>query len=548
MIQKTDTILITGCGGMLGEAVYNRFKDYCHVVATDIDLNSPWLEYLDVSSRRDVDLYVAKVRPDYIVHLAALTDMEYCELNPEHAYAVNSEGVQNLANYARIHDIPFVYISTAGIFDGDLEAYTEDDIPNPQSVYGKSKYSGELIAHSLSKSIIIRAGWMMGGGPDKDKKFVNKLIKQIRVGAKKIPVVDDKHGTPCYTYDLAGVIEYLLNNQMYGVFHGACRGGGSRYDVAELMIKILKRKDISLERVDSGYFNENYFAPRPTSEKLLDTRLISYGLTRDWKICLTEYLQKFDWRLDGLETSGMDRTLYRNYFEADKNHWLMRGRRQILSDLLEYYTGRSSIKVLDLACGVGHTVAELAAVGHDAHGVDISAEAVRLGEVYGVKNLKFLDSSRTLHPNDHFDAVLLVDLLEHLKDESWAMDEAYRILRPGGIAIIVTPAFKFLWGIHDEMSNHYRRYNMAELLAVVAQTPGFKVVKKSYFNTLLFVPIVAFRLLRKLFRINVQKSDFSIGDSFLNSLFGGIFAIERRIIPHAELPFGISTLLVLKKQ
>ena len=491
---------------------------------------------------------MAKVCPNYIVHLAALTDMEYCELNPRHAHMVNAEGVENLAAYARNHDIPFVYISTAGIFDGNKKVYTEDDIPNPQSVYGKSKYAGELIARSLPKSIVIRAGWMMGGGPDKDKKFVNKLIKQVRVGVKKIVVVDDKHGTLCYTYDLAGVIEYLIDHRMHGVFHGACRGGGSRYDVAELMFKIMKRNDISLERVNSGYFNENYFAPRPLSEKLLDTKLISYELTRDWRVCLAEYLQKFDWRLDGLETSGMDRTLYRNYFEADKNHWLMRGRRQVLSDLLEYHVGKGSVRVLDLACGVGHTVAELAAAGHDAHGVDISAEAVRLGQVYGVRNLGFLDSSKTLYPDNHFDAVLLIDLLEHLKDESWAVNEAHRVLRPGGVAIVITPAFKFLWGIHDEISNHYRRYGIPDLLAIIARTPGFKIVKKSYFNTLLFVPIVAFRLLRKLFKISAQRSDFSMNNPLINGLFGSIFAIERKIVPYVEFPFGVSTLLVLKKQ
>ncbi len=189
-------MLITGCGGMLGEGVYKQFKDRCQVYATDIDLNEPWLERLDVASKKEADAFLSRIKPDYIIHLAALTDMEYCELNPKHAYAVNSEGVENFATYARKHDIPFIYISTAGIFDGEKDEYFEHDVPNPASIYGKSKYAGELIARLVNKSIVLRAGWMMGGGPRKDKKFINKIIKQIRTGTKEIAVVDDKLGTP----------------------------------------------------------------------------------------------------------------------------------------------------------------------------------------------------------------------------------------------------------------------------------------------------------------------------------------------------------------
>ena len=255
MIKKSDIMLITGCGGMLGEAVYSQFKGRCKVYATDIDLNEPWLERLDVASKKEVDRYFQKIEPDYILHLAALTDMEYCELHPEEARAVNTQGVENLAFYARKHDIPFVYISTAGIFDGTKEKYFEHDVPNPQSVYGKSKYAGELIARSVNKSIVIRAGWMMGGGPKKDKKFVNKIIKQIRTGTRELAVVDDKLGTPCYTYDLAKVMGYLLDHRFYGLYHGACEGGGSRYDIAKTLVKNLGYEDkISVAKVDSSYF------------------------------------------------------------------------------------------------------------------------------------------------------------------------------------------------------------------------------------------------------------------------------------------------------
>src|ERR1700730_2072351 len=116
MIHKSDRVVITGCGGMLGEAVYQVFKDACEVYASDIDVNAPWLDRLDVSSAKDVRAYLDRVKPNYIIQLAALTDMEYCELHRDEAYATNTAGVENVARYARDHNLPFVYISTAGIF------------------------------------------------------------------------------------------------------------------------------------------------------------------------------------------------------------------------------------------------------------------------------------------------------------------------------------------------------------------------------------------------------------------------------------------------
>jgi dTDP-4-dehydrorhamnose reductase len=298
MITKDSRVLITGCGGMLGEAVYREFADKCNVLATDIDLNEDWLSLLDVRNKEDVVEAVRNFNPGYIIHLAALTDMEYCEKNVEDAYKTNSEAVVFLSREAYKRDIPFLYISTAGIFDGEKQTYHEDDIPNPLSVYGRSKYFGELAALSVPKSIVIRAGWMMGGGPKKDKKFINKMIKQINAGKTELFALTDKYGVPCYTYDLARSIYYVLDNEKFGLYHGACDGEASRHDVAEDMLRIFGLEGkIALKKVDSDYFKEEYFAPRPLSEILVNNRLkqLDSGLTRDWKVCLEEYLNKFDW-------------------------------------------------------------------------------------------------------------------------------------------------------------------------------------------------------------------------------------------------------------
>ena len=298
MMHKGSKVLILGCGGMLGDAVYKRFAGNTEVYATDINLTEPWLRYLDVRDSDQVSKALEEIHPDYIIHLAAHTDLEYCELNPEDAYATNHLGVTHFEEYVTKHNTPFVYISTAGIFGGEKDFYTEDDIPNPLSIYGKSKYEGEKVARSFNTGIVVRAGWMMGGGPQKDKKFVNKIMTQINTGAQELFIVDDKLGTPCYTYDLANILYTLLDKEMYGLFHGICDGSASRVDVTKSILQNLHLESIHIHLVHSDYFKETYFAPRPYSEKLLNLRLKEVGLflTRPWEECLAEYLQMFTWQ------------------------------------------------------------------------------------------------------------------------------------------------------------------------------------------------------------------------------------------------------------
>jgi dTDP-4-dehydrorhamnose reductase len=223
MIRPESKVLITGCGGMLGEAVYATFSPKCTVRATDIDLNEPWLTKLDVRDKAAVTALCEEFKPDYIVHLAALTDMEQCEREFENSYRTNTEAVQFVAHEAQMRGIPLVYISTAGIFDGAKDIYDEDDAPNPLSIYGRTKYLGELIAKTVPQHIVVRAGWMMGGGPKKDKKFIGKLFKQIRDGKKEFYAVTDKMGSPCYTWDLARSLFFWLggDGEMEVKYHTA---------------------------------------------------------------------------------------------------------------------------------------------------------------------------------------------------------------------------------------------------------------------------------------------------------------------------------------
>jgi len=296
-LVKSSRVYIAGCGGMLGEAVYNYFSARTTVKATDIDLNVDWLEYADVRDYSDMEKSINDFGPDLIINLAALTDLEYCEKNPENAWLTNALGAENIALIASKLDVPLVYISTAGIVDGKQDLYNDFDAPNPLSIYAKAKYHGEVFVQTyLRKHFIFRAGWMMGGGPEKDKKFINKIYKQIKEGKKELFVVDDKLGTPTFTESFAEGIFKVVESELFGLYNQVCGGDCSRYDVAIELIRLLGlSNDIKVTKVSSDFFKTEYFAPRPASEKLINLKLNARKINfmPDWKDALAQYVHRF---------------------------------------------------------------------------------------------------------------------------------------------------------------------------------------------------------------------------------------------------------------
>ena len=289
-------IFMSGCGGMLGEAFYSVFKESYELKCTDIDVNEDWLTLLDF---RELDSYYKNVnefKPDYLFHIGAYTDLEYCENNVDDTYSTNTTSVENAVYIANKMDIPVLYISTAGIFDGSKDIYDDWDQPNPLCHYARSKYAGERFVLEQAKyPIVLRAGWMMGGGPKKDKKFVSKILNQIKNGATTLNVVDDKLGTPTYTYDFANNAKLIIENEIWGLYNLVCQGITGRFEVAEKILSILDLdKTVTLNKVKSDHFKDEYFAPRPASERLINKKLQLRGLDkmRDWEICLEEYLKK----------------------------------------------------------------------------------------------------------------------------------------------------------------------------------------------------------------------------------------------------------------
>lgn len=290
-------IYIAGCGGMLGEAFYMQFKDVYEMRCTDKDVNESWISFLDF---RDFDAYkkdVLEFKPDYLFHLGAYTDLEFCEENADETYLTNTLSVENAVYLANSLNIPLLYISTAGIFDGKQEFYDDWDRPNPLGVYARSKYMGEcFVVENAKRYLVCRAGWMMGSGPNKDKKFIQKLMKQIKDGNKELFIVNDKDGTPTYTHDFAKTVKVLIEREYWGLYNCVNRGQTSRLEVAKELMKILgKDGEIKITAVGSEYFEDVYFAERPASERLITKKLDlrKVNQMRDWKVALNEYIKNY---------------------------------------------------------------------------------------------------------------------------------------------------------------------------------------------------------------------------------------------------------------
>jgi dTDP-4-dehydrorhamnose reductase len=290
-------IYIAGCGGMLGEAFYETFRGDYVLKCTDKDVNEEWLTYLDFCNYAAYRDHVQAFAPDYLFHVGAETDLEYCEQNIDAAYETNTIAVQFASRIANDIGIPLLFISTAGVFDGKQESYDDWAQPNPVGHYGKSKHAAEVfVQHNVQRHLVCRAGWMMGAGPRKDKKFIHKLMTQIKQGAKQLFVVNDKYGTPTYTHDFARNVKVIIEREMWGLYNVVCSGSASRVEVAAELLCILRLEQaIELIEVSSDHFKDEYFAPRPCCECLLSRKLdgLQLNIMRDWRVALREYISRY---------------------------------------------------------------------------------------------------------------------------------------------------------------------------------------------------------------------------------------------------------------
>lgn len=278
-------ILATGADGMLGSYLPR------HVISTDLDS-------LDVRDRQTVSAAVEEHRPDFVFHLAAQTNVDFCEQQPEEAFRTNALGTQNVALACAAQGATLVYVSTGSVFGGAKpEPYHEFDLPSPANLYAYTKHAGERFVLQLAPhSYIVRAGWMIGGGPHTEKKFIAKMLERAE-SAGKIVAVTDKWGSVTYGRDIMDGMLRLVETGQFGTYHLVNEGICTRYDIA-LEVNRYFGEPYELEGVTSAMFPLP--APRPRSEALQNMmlRLNGWDWMKEWRDALHDYLSAewSEWR------------------------------------------------------------------------------------------------------------------------------------------------------------------------------------------------------------------------------------------------------------
>jgi dTDP-4-dehydrorhamnose reductase len=287
--------LITGSGGNLARGLMPVLQTQkSELILTDSNPShlklSNFLE-MDVSDFAQVQNVFQKYQPELVFHLAALTDVDYCELHPQEAFQVNALGTKNVALACQKRNIPLVYISTGQVFDGTKQTpYVESDLPLPINIYGQSKWEGEKAVQTLlEKYFIIRIAWLVGGGKE-DHKFVGKMVQKLQT-QKQIQVVQDKIGSPTFVEELVPKVLELVQTNSYGLYHLCNQGSCSRYEMAKAIQRILGKSDVDMVPVSSDQFPLT--APRGRFEVLVSEKLGALGIQPmpHWEQSLKKYLE-----------------------------------------------------------------------------------------------------------------------------------------------------------------------------------------------------------------------------------------------------------------
>jgi SAM-dependent methyltransferase len=241
---------------------------------------------------------------------------------------------------------------------------------------------------------------------------------------------------------------------------------------------------------------------------------------------------------------------------VEESHWWFVGRRRIIrsflervcrdlhADRAEHGKESSTLNILDVGCGTGANLEMLAQFG-DAEGVDVSAEALSFCQARGLRNVKQGQAEALPYDANSFDLVTGLDVVEHLDDDFAGLQEMRRVLRRGGRALLFVPAFMFLWGVQDVVSNHRRRYTLKELKRVVREA-GFEVERATYVNLSFFAPILLGRLFMRATGLR-PESENNIPVGFLNGFLGKLLGAESTPLRYLNFPFGVSIICVARR-
>jgi dTDP-4-dehydrorhamnose reductase len=273
-------VMIIGATGLLGRPLMRQW--------TGAKLMGTGSRDLDIRAAARVRDIVEKNRPDWIVLAAAYTDVDGCEKDPTFAFAVNRDGVVNVANAAKSLGTKLLFLSSDYVFDGTKSMpYEINDVRNPQSVYGHSKAEAELrLLEILPDACIVRTSWLFGTG---GKCFPDTILK-LAATRPQLDVVNDQRGCPTYTVDLAAAIIALCAKNAGGLVHACNAGECTWFDFAR---EIVSSAGLNTEVRPVSSAKMARPAPRPTYSVLSATSLHRYGIEMpDWKDALRRYLDE----------------------------------------------------------------------------------------------------------------------------------------------------------------------------------------------------------------------------------------------------------------
>ena len=241
----------------------------------------------------------------------------------------------------------------------------------------------------------------------------------------------------------------------------------------------------------------------------------------------------------------MERKVYEQMAKLDGSHWWFTARRRILDGLIERIVKPpKDARILELGAGTGHNLVMLSRFGEvEASELDPIARELaseRLGRP--VKEAALPDLS--MFPADSYDLIALLDVLEHVPDDKGSLAAIKTRLKPGGALLLTVPANPWMWSAHDAAHHHHRRYRKGQI-ETLARNAGYEIELLSPFNSLLFPPIAAVRLVGKM--TGKDDSDDAMPGDLINKTLDAIFGLERSLIGRVPMPFGVSLVAVLRR-
>ncbi|MEZ3426863.1 MAG: dTDP-4-dehydrorhamnose reductase [Lachnospiraceae bacterium] len=276
-------VLVTGVKGQLGYDVAKELeKRGTSVVGVDVD-------EMDITDEAAVRRVISEALPDAVIHCAAYTAVDAAQDNEEMCRKVNAEGTRYIAKMCKELGIKMLYISTDYVFDGQgTRPWEPDDERNPLSVYGQTKYEGELaVQNMLDKYFIVRITWTFGVN---GKNFVKTMLRLSEKNSS-IRVVNDQYGSPTATADLAVLLSDMIATDKYGIYHATNEGICTWY---EFTCEIFRQAGIGVEVVPVTTAEYGAKAPRPANSRMSKDKLTANGFERlpSWQDALTRYLKE----------------------------------------------------------------------------------------------------------------------------------------------------------------------------------------------------------------------------------------------------------------